>query len=489
MELSDLRRPNLKNRVNKTKLITQNAIYLLVGRVVSGSLSLLLMAAIARKLGVDKFGAYTLALTIAGIFGVVSDFGSSYLTVREVAKDKSKNGDYLLNGTIVKIFLNVVFFLILFLLVHFFYKTNLQTVIYLACAASILGMFIQFYLSFFNAYEKMQFTSILTSLQSILVSSVCLAILFLGLYRVNYLFYGHIVVNFLVALFSILLLFKFISPEISKFDLSFSWSFFIRSIPFGLFFMGGVVYFQTDTIMLSIMKNQVAVGLYQAPMRLVMIFEIIPFLLSTAMYPTISKTYLHSIEEAEIMLLKAIRYMLFMGLPIAMGMTLLSKEITLLVYGKKFLPSVLLLQILAWVIPIRFCGHILGTTLSASDNQNIRALATGLSACLNIGLNLILIPLYSYNGAAIASVITCVFLVIFYYYSIKREFFHVALRKIVIPPVVSCLIMGAVMYLIKDINLFGIIALGAVVYLVCLTLFKGINEDDIRILKRIFSNE
>jgi len=479
----------LSHKHNKAKLITKNAAYLLFGRIVTGLLSLVLMAVIARKLGVDKFGIYTLALTIAGIFGVASDFGSSYLTIREVARDKAKTGEYLLNGTIVKILLNILFFLIFFVFVHYFYNTNFRSAIYLACVASIFGMFAQFYISFFNAYEKMHFTAILSSLQSISISVVCLVMLLIGINRINYLFYGHIGVDFLLALFSIVLLFKIFSPQLSSFDSGFSWRFLKKSIPFGLFFMGGVIYFQTDTIMLSIMKNQTAVGLYQAPMRLVITFEIIPSLLSAAMYPTICRTYGHSKEEAGIMMMRALRYMLFLGLPIAMGMTLLSKEIIPLVFGDKFMPSVLLLQILSWIVPIRFCGHILGTALSASDNQSLRAWATGLSACLNIGLNLILIPRYSYNGAAFASVITSGFLVGFYYYSIKKEFYHVALERIAVSPVASCVIMGVVVYLLKDINVFGVIAVGAVVYLVCLILFKGINGDDCRILKGIFSHE
>lgn len=474
---------------NKGKLITKNAVYLLFGRIVTGLLSLVLMAVIARKLGVDKFGTYTLALTIAGIFGVASDFGSSYLTIREVARDRTKTGKYLLNGTIVKILLNVLFSLIFLVCVQYFYSINFRTAICLACVASMFGMFAQFYISFFNAYEKMHFTSILTSLQSISVSVVCLVILSMGINRIDYLFYGHIVVNILMVLFSIVLLFKIIFPQMANFDPGFSWRFLKRSIPFGLFFMGGVIYFQTDTIMLSVMKDQTAVGLYQAPMRLVITCEIIPSLLSTAMYPTICRTYAHSREEAGIMMMRMLRYMLFLGLPIAMGMTLLSKEIIPLVFGDKFMPSVLLFQILSWIIPIRFCGHILGTALSASDNQSLRAWATGLSACLNIGLNLILIPHYSYNGAAFASVITSGFLVVFYYYSIKKEFYHIDLGKIVVSPLASCVIMGVVVYLIKDVNVFGIIAVGAVVYIVCLILFKGINGDDCRMLKSIFSNE
>ena len=399
--------------INKAKLIIQNAIYLLLARIVTGLLSLLVVAIIARKLGVDKFGIYTLALTIAGIFGVISDFGSSYFTIREIAKDKRKTGEFLLNGTIVKIFLNILFSLFFFVCVHYLYTTNFRSIIYLACIGSIIGMFAQFYISYFNAYEKMHFTAILTSLQSTLISLVCLGILFMGNSKINYLFYGHIIVNLFVVFFTNYLLFKILSPQITQFDPKFSWNFIKNSIPFGIFFMGGVIYFQADTIMLSLMIDKTAVGLFQAPMRLIITLEIIPSLLSTAMYPSVCKAYAFSTEEAGNMIIKSFRYMFSLGLPITIGMWLLSKEIIFLVFGNKFLPSVLSLQILSWIIFIRFCAHILGIALTASNKQNIRAWATVLSACVNIGLNFLLIPRYSINGAAFSSVLTNGFLVCF----------------------------------------------------------------------------
>lgn len=467
---------------NKDHRIARNVIYLLIGQIVTGLSTLLLMAIVARKLGVDKFGIYTLALTIAGIFGVASDFGYSYLTIREVARDKGKVGEYLINGTIAKIALNIPFFLMLFFFVHYFYNIDLQLIIYLACFAISLKMFIQYYISFFNAYEKMYFDTIVSSLRAILVFGVCLVILSVGFNKITYLFYGHIIVNSIVIVFSVVLLFAKISPKISSFDSTFSWSFFKKSIPFGFFFLGGVIYFQTDTVMLSVMKDETAVGYYQAVMRLVIALEIIPGALSAAMYPTICRIYAHSKEEAGKIMVKGFNYMLFLGLPLAVGSFLLSKEIILLVFGNKFMPSVLLFQILVWIIPIRFCGHILGITLSASDNQTLRAIATGLAAFLNIGLNLFLIPRYGFNGAAIASVITSGFLVV-YYYSITKQVCSVPLRKTIIAPLVSIIIMVSMVYIMRGMNVFVVVGLSMIVYIVSLVLMKGIGMDDYQVLK------
>ena len=473
----------MKNTVNKTKLITQNAIYLLLGRIVSGLLQLVLLAAIARQLGVGKFGIYTLSLTIAGIFGLLSDFGSSHLMIREVAKDKTKAGKYFLNGTIVKILLHCLFFAIFFFFINHLSSANYKNTLFLACISAILAMFANFYISFFNAFEKMHFTAFLTSIQSILVSITCLSIIFIGSKNVSYIFCCHILVNILMVLVSLVLMFKIIPPQVSILDFKFAWQFLKDATPFGIFVLGGMLYFQTDTVMLSILKNQTAVGLYQAPMRLILALDIFPSLLSTAMYPTISRTFINSKDETIAFVARSVKYLLLIGLPIALGMCLFSKHIILLVFGDQFIPSILLLIILSWIFPIRIFCHILGTTLLATNRQNIRALATGLSACLNIVLNLMFIPRYSYNGAAFASVMTSGFLAFFYYFSIRNEFQNTQLKKALVLPIASVLIMGITVHLMKGMNTYTVVITAVVVYLGCLYLFKVIKKDNLLELK------
>jgi O-antigen/teichoic acid export membrane protein len=410
-----------KRRYN-FKLITRNTISLLVGRTVSGLLQLFLFAVIARQLGVDKFGIFTLSLTIAGIVATVSDFGSCHLMIREVSKDKTKAGRYFINGTIVKAFLHFFIFGIFSLSILYLSNADYNNTILLACVSLIFAMFANFYISFFNAAEKMHFSALLSSLQSILVAIVCLSIILSGSRDVNYIFFGHISANFIVLVLSFVLVLKALSSRVLRIDPKFAFKFVKDSIPFGIFILGGMLYFQSDTIMLSIMKDQTAVGIYQAPMRLLLMLDLLPFLLSTAMYPTISRTFARSNNEAIIFATTSLKYLFLIGLPISFGICFFSDRIVVLIFGASFTQSTQVLRILSWIFPIRICCHILGTTLSAVNKQNQRALATGLSALLNILLNFILIPFYSYNGAAFASLLTCGFLALNYYVSIQKEF-------------------------------------------------------------------
>jgi O-antigen/teichoic acid export membrane protein len=442
----------------------------------SGAYQFFIMILIARHLGVSYFGIYTFSITIAGILGIVSDFGICQLMIREVAKDKDKASVYFLNGSIIKFLLNFFVFLIFYFLITEFNFFDYKSTILLACVSSMLLVFTNFYISFFNAYEKMHITAALSALQSILASSACLLILLLGLKNVNYFFIAHIIINIFMMVFSLLLTIKKISLKNLRTDFKFSFYVIKDAIPFSIFILAGMLYFQIDTVMLSVMKDQNAVGIYQAPFRLIMTLDIIPLLLSTAIYPTISKAFIESKDQALTYITKLLIKSLYIGLPIALGMSLFSKQIIILGYGDQFSPSISTFTILAWIFPIRVCCHILGAVLLATNFQNIRALATVLAAFFNVVLNLFLIPYYSYNGAAFASVITSGFLAVFYFCSIQKEMKNTLITRALAFLFISVSLAGMTVYLTKDTNTYTSVISAAIVYCICILSFNAIER-------------
>ena len=93
------------------------------------------------------------------------------------------------------------------------------------------------------------------------------------------------------------------------------------------------------------------------------------------------------------------------------------------VFGNEFVESSEVLFILALCIPIRFMIINIGGLLSVKDNIRSKALYLTLVTLTNIGLNALLIPSFSYYGAAVAAVITEVLLLLIYLFAIHRRFF------------------------------------------------------------------
>ena len=85
----------------------------------------------------------------------------------------------------------------------------------------------------------------------------------------------------------------------------------------------------------------------------------------------------------------------------------MARDLTVFLFGEGYAPSAVTVQILLWYIVYFFLGCLLANILIACGKQVIDAWISLAQVVVNVGLNFILIPLYSYNGAAAATVVGC----------------------------------------------------------------------------------
>jgi O-antigen/teichoic acid export membrane protein len=109
------------------------------------------------------------------------------------------------------------------------------------------------------------------------------------------------------------------------------------------------------------------------------------------------------------------------GSGIISGIFLLSfpERIILLVFGGKYLASAVPLSILAMNVIVVSINVFLGNPMIAWGKQKEYAIAISFGALTNIILNFILIPRYSYIGAAFATLLSevAVFVGLFYLFN------------------------------------------------------------------------
>ncbi|MCY1308808.1 hypothetical protein D9M70_588450 [compost metagenome] len=85
-----------------------------------------------------------------------------------------------------------------------------------------------------------------------------------------------------------------------------------------------------------------------------------------------------------------------------------------LLFGKQYLQAIILLNILAVCAPILFVASSVGATLVTQEHMAKKVKYMGAVAVLNIALNLLLIPEFEAVGAAVATVISNLVLLIVY---------------------------------------------------------------------------
>lgn len=472
--------------MNTTQTIAKNTIALILAQIVPMLFGIILVFYIARILGDVGFGKYSFAFAFTGLFAVLSNLGLNTLTVREVARDKSRASKYLGNIVIINIILSVITLTLIFFAINSMnYPPDTTMAVYIIAVSLVVTSISQLFKSIFRAFEKMEYEFLINTSKTIIVVSLGLFVLFAG-----YGLIGLVLIHLLASVFDFFLslsicIKKFAVPKL-EIDLKF-WKHSIRTaLPLGFVYVFAVIYGQIDMIMLSVMCGDAVVGWYSAAYKLRSVLSFIPASFMGAAFPVMSRFFESSTKSLEILYERSFKYMLSLALPIAVGTTILADRIILLLYGTQYTNSIIALQILIWAIVFGFPAYLLEYVLFSTNKQYITGITSGICAVSNVILNLLLIPSLNYVGAAIATVITTGMLFGIYFYFVFKYGYKLPIHKIVIKPLIASLVMGVFIYCFNNSNLFLLVLLAAIVYLGALYALKGISQGDIRMFKEMF---
>jgi len=472
--------------MNTVQRIAKNIGVLAISQVITSILGFFLLIYIARYLGEVGFGKYSFALSFTALFVIFSDIGISNLIVREIARNKELTNEYLTNISIIKFLLSFLAFGFIVLTINLMeYPQDTIYVVYLFGIYTILTSFAQTFKSIFQAHERMEYTAVVMIIEKIILISLVFFVIFSG-YGLIELGYAYVFVGIVDVLLSFsVVLIKIAKPKPTiNFPL---WkTLIIGSIPFGLNALFGVLFFKIDTVMLSVFKDDAAVGIYNAAyVPLLAITGIVSTMVISALYPVMSRYFVSSKESLETFTGLSSKYMAIIGFPIGIGCFVLADRFIALFYAGQYSDSIIAFQILALFIPIRLVSSITGTLLTSINRQSLRTVSVGLSALFNIVLNAAMIPYLSYIGASIATVLSEVFLYFVFIYFINKHYKKLELHKHFIKPLVASLLMGAFVFYLKDTNLLLLILSACFVYFVMLLVLRTFTQEDKNIFKQV----
>lgn len=182
-------------------------------------------------------------------------------------------------------------------------------------------------------------------------------------------------------------------------------------IVFAIAYFFGTLYSRIDTTMIGMLCDQEAVGYYSYAHKILAVVLGICTAMSSAFLPRLSYYFQHDRVEFKRLINKGIQVISFIAFPSVVGLYILSPMVIEIMYGRSFLSAATTLRKLAPLIVILSFGNLLCyQTLVASGKEKLLIPACGIAAMINIGLNALLIPRFSQDGAAVASVITELFI-------------------------------------------------------------------------------
>src|SRR3989344_2398919 len=214
----------------------------------------------------------------------------------------------------------------------------------------------------------------------------------------------------------------------------------------------------------------------------------VPAVYTNAIYPVLSRYHQESRAELKLLYERSFKYLYIIGIPISVGIYMLAKRIILLLYGPEYAASSIALQIIAIYLFLKFINFLLGIVLSSIDRQNKRMLGQGLTAAFSVLLNIILIPLIGFAGAALSTLITEVFLFMIYYIFVSKSWYFYNFAKVLLKPAAAAAIMGAFIKY-TGFGLTATIILSAIIYITSIFALKTFDSQDYKIMRTILKNE
>jgi O-antigen/teichoic acid export membrane protein len=175
----------------------------------------------------------------------------------------------------------------------------------------------------------------------------------------------------------------------------------------------------------------------------------------------------------------SLRLLLIVAMPIAVGTFFVAEGLIMVLGGAEYLPdSKIALQIIIWFLPFSFVNSVTQYVLIAIDQQRFLTKAFLIGVTFNIVANLLLIPTFSYKGAAVVTILSEFALLIPFYYSVRKHLGPLPWLSLSWRPVVASVIMGVVLWLLRDLFWLLLIPIGGAVYLVVLALIGGFRQPD-----------
>lgn len=470
--------------MNTVKRIFKNTGIFFIAQIVNFILAFFYTIYITRYLGPESFGILSFGISFTTIMGVTADLGLSMLAVREIARDKSISSNYTGNLIVIKLVLSSITMGLTALFINLLnYPSQIIQVVYILALWMLFTSFTQLFYSVFQAYEKMEYQSMGTILNSILLFSG----VFYGIFN-NFNLQCFALIYLIVS--GVVLVYTFFI-YLAKFPwpcLQVNWDFWksklTLALPLSIASIFSAIAFRVDTVLLSLFQSYTAIGWYTASYNIMQVLLLIPNIYSAVMFPVLSKVYVSSQESFRLIYVKTIKYMIILGLPIAAGITILSKDIILLLYQSAFSGSVMALQILIWTVPFLLLTTSFGIILISMNKQVLAIRLTFIYMIFNIGVNLVIIPQFSYLGAAVVTVLTELvnFIMLFHYLS--RFICKVPLHKFIWKPALATVVMSLFMISVH-LNIFVSVLLAIIIYLALLIPFKTFSEGDLNIIKKL----
>ena len=478
--------------LSNTHSIAKNSIVPTALNLLNRFIDFLFAAFYLRILGPADAGSYANAIAVAAWFEILSNFGLNVLVIREVSQDRQSGSRYLLNTIVLRLGITVVAALPIFL---YLWLAGLGSnplgpeavaAILLLMAGMIFSGVAQSFTGLFYAFETAEVPAAITTLTTILKVGFGVVALLLGFGFVG-LAAASILVN--IVTLSVLALATFRSFKLRgpwRIDFSLQRHMVGQSYPLMLNHLLATIFFFVDVPLLRQIRGETAVGWYNSAYKWVNALNVIPSFFTFALFPVISRQIENNLAHARRTFRLSVKLMFLLALPVAAFTTLLAPLLIGVLGGAEFLPhGAIALQLVIWSIPIGWINSVTNYVLIALGLERVQVRAFLIGVTFNVAANLLLMPIYGYQAAAVITIFSEMILLITFSVYLRRGMPDVGWVALLWRPALVTAVTGAALWVGAQVHLAAGLSLGMVVYPAGLWVLGVFGEEEKQILRSL----
>lgn len=402
------------DQVSATGTVARNTAYLTGALVIQKGIAFVYFTLIARLIGTGNTGEYIWPLAFSTMFSILADFGLSPVLIREVARAKDMASVYLRNVLTVKLLFAAIaygamiagLYFVDSYVVYLGFQSLNKSLVLVAGIVMLLDSFTLSFYAIFRGFQKLQYEAVGSMVNKVIVAVVGIIAVKMGL-SVIFLLLAILVGSIFNVFFAgtMLVIKQKIIPRLG-FNKNIL-KFLLRiALPFAIaaFFVN--VYANFDTVMLRVRVGEGHAGWYTVAYKLTFALQFIPAAFAAAIFPAMSEYYARAREKLANIFERSMAYLMFVAIPLAVGLFVLADFIVLTMYTEAFEASIRPFRIFMGALVVIFLNYPVGYILNACNKQTVNTVNMGIAMVINIALNIVLIPKYTFNGAAVAALVS-----------------------------------------------------------------------------------
>lgn len=478
--------------MNTTQKIFNNFSLSFLSRLIAKAGDALLFIIIARMIGAEEAGVFRLAKSYMAVSLALSAWGLHDLLVRELAIRQNEGKRYLANYLFIRFILAVAGYgAVLFTLsLNLPYSPETKAVIRILSLAIFPEAVFTILEAFFIAYDRLLPPTLAGFISGItkFVGGVGI-ILFLGSELTSIAW--MIPIGTIVGLFAFLPATKRLFDQVQQ-STSFKLDsqFIVEQLRhISGFILIGIFYNlndQQDTFLVSFLLSETELGWYGAAQTILFGFSILSAATRIAVYPTMARFHQESRKKFLDFYIKINRYAILTILPLTILVSLLARPIIIFVFRESFEPAASALQWMIWEIFFLFLHIPNARYLLVQGKQKQLGWITGIGLLANIFLNIILIPRFGINGAAISRPIIAFINFLLTYIWVKRGGIEFSIVSIIVRPLIVAVFMATVILFVRDSSVFFAAGAGLLVYFIASFLLGTFTYEDLHYIKQLY---